>query len=182
MEKFIKLNIAIIPSKQISDLAIDLSKELSKKYKTEFILGNRRNHPHVSLYHLDVLAKEIGRIGDCVERAVRAQKQFQVNLEKPALFFEDLWAMFPVVNNNILDQFHKSIINGLSPEKKLFKEIQYGLSEIYSPHLTITLLNKRQNVDFQKSALNNMNVKEIGIFDRGDHSTCNKLLYKFKLN
>ena len=60
-------NIVLLPPSVVNNQVIKLSKLLSKKYKTEFIVDGKNKFPHATLYQLEVPKKNLEKLYKSLE-------------------------------------------------------------------------------------------------------------------
>jgi len=76
-----KLSIAIKLNKQISDLAIQISEEISSKFEAEFTLG--LNYlPHITLLYTEFPRRNLEKIQNMIKNIVANTEIFELKFDK----------------------------------------------------------------------------------------------------
>jgi 2'-5' RNA ligase len=182
MDEFIRLNIAIILSKEISKFAIKVSKELSEKYKTEFTLDGKNYFPHITVYPVEIAKKDLKSFVVKTREVVEKTAKFNIKFGRFWTASEngECWVGIPVIKNEKLKLFHKHVVSGLNLSGKVHT-LAY---ETYNPHLTLTSFVGEidpENIVLPQLKSKTMEVNKVGIFEMGLHGTCKKLLHEFDL-
>ena len=75
MEKeFVRLNVALNPSKLVAETAIAMSRELGQKFESHFVLDGAQFRPHVTIYSPEFPSENLERIVEAVESAVAGKR------------------------------------------------------------------------------------------------------------
>ncbi len=157
-EEFIRLNIAIKLEQPLADKAINLSKQLSEKGKTIFVLDGKRFIPHMTIYSPEFPAKNLGQIYQKLSQITESGNSFELDFKGVSLEFNTA-----VVDYGISDsmrRLHGEILEALNPlreghlrpkyqkeeylktktdlEKENVEEFGYhSVGKLYSPHISI---------------------------------------------
>lgn len=183
MNEFIRLNIAIIPSKEVSEFAIKVSKEFSEKYPTEFTLDGKKFFPHITIYPVEIATKSLKKFINKIRVVVEKIDKFNVRFGRLWSVRDngECWVGIPVFKDKKIKLLNKHIVNGIDLSGKA-RSLAF---ETYHPHLTITsfaLEVVQGSVRLPKMKNETMIVDRIGIFEMGSHGTCKKVLYEFELS
>ncbi|MCA9364574.1 MAG: hypothetical protein KC736_01645 [Candidatus Moranbacteria bacterium] len=157
-----KYNVAIIPSEDVLEQAIQVSQQLAE-HDAFFILNTENVLPHVSLYHValfhDKVSEAISVLEglfesafpvemiqdeyDCVEGGW-IDMSYQKTKALCDLHFRTIKVMQDVWDRDVLEQFHD--FSELSPEKQqVIQKYGWPASDLFfRPHLTLSRL---QNED-----------------------------------
>lgn len=198
-----KLNLVILPDKKSNKISIDLSKKLSEKFKTFFILDGVELYPHISLYHVLFPIKNHGKIVEKIKSLAENTKPFNISLNR--VTFENFSKVlhWKCELTPELASLHKRLIEDINPlregvyenylkdcteeEKKNIEKYGYiHALELYDPHITITRFDDREEI---KSVLTQLppsiermfDVSKIHLGKLGDHGTVTEILEEFPL-
>ncbi len=202
-EGFVKLDTVLIPPKEASDLAVSISKTLSEKYDTEFVLDCINLHPHITLYSPEYPRKGLGNIISSLGDIARDTQRIKLETKSISVGEESI-----VVNFRLSPQIgdlHKQVVDRLNvirdgripdkykntdslPADQKENMLKYGVRtvmKLYNPHITIATIEDRSQL---KQALSDVKwgIKEftsdrMGLYETGENGTCKKLLKLFKL-
>ncbi len=200
--RFIKLNVAFRPPKEIREKAISLSRKISKSYKTFFILDDNKFFPHITIYSVDYPMVNYENVLKEVEKISLKSSKIIFKLKEIDHFYGYIGIVSQLTPE--IKKLHKNIIKQLNylreghirdkylqgnysaKQKKNIK--QYGSPEVinlYNPHLTITRLKNSQQT---KEAIKNIKwedrkfiIDKIAIYLSSGHGTCIKLIKEFNL-
>jgi 2'-5' RNA ligase len=205
-EKFIRINITFIPSIEIVEIIKKLSKKISNKESSYFVIDNQNFFPHITIYSLEYLIKNLEKVFSQVE-------EFSKKLSAIKFVFKKITTKRGYVGIELdytkeLKNIHEILVrrlNGLreghidkkyidsyginfSEEKR--KNIQkYGypnLMSLYHPHMTITRLKNEQAAEKIAKKIEwtvkDFVVNKLGAYKMGENGTCVELLREFDLN
>lgn len=200
--KFIKLNVAFRPPKEIRKKVISLGRKISEKYETFFALDDNKFFPHITIYSVDYPMVNY-------ENVLKELEKISLKSSKIIFKFKEidhLYGYIGIVSQLTpeIKKIHKNIIKQLNylreghirdkylkktysaKQKKNIK--QYGCPDainLYNPHITITRLKNSQQT---KEVVKNIKWKDrkfiidkIAIYLSSGHGTCIKLIKEFNL-
>ncbi len=198
--KSLSCNVAIIPPSEVSKRAVTISKKL-EQYGTYFTLDGKKYYPHITLYMTEFPSKNIERIKKLLHSIVESTLQFQIVSREIRQLNNDGFVDVAFEKNTEVGNLQKRIIGKLNPLREgllrkkdltmfnTFSHLEqrnltaYGykdVSESYIPHLTFTRFPKLKNI-ILKNENCTFTVKNIGLFQSGNHGTCNRLIADFRL-
>ncbi|MBD3363030.1 hypothetical protein GF362_04895 [Candidatus Dojkabacteria bacterium] len=202
-----RLNINLIPSDSINKEVIKFARKISRNTSPLFILDNKFNFVHLTLYSPAFPKSNL--------------KKILLEIEQLSSYFNDINSSFTSIDSHKgyieikvdlspeLFNVHKQIIKKINPLRNgyirtkyssmspYFKEMndeqianikRYGMPNImnlYRPHITLIRLH-----DFRKAKelaselkwrLQRFKSNTLGVFDMGPDGTCTHLIKKFKL-
>lgn len=196
-----KLNIALSLPNDVRAADIALSENLAKHHETYFMLGEKENYPHITVYAVEFPDNAVEEVLDAV-RKIAAQfqpipctvKQVEahqgyvgVEIEKsPALahLHEEIVAPLAPLRAPTADSSADYAMS-FTPEQR--DNIQrYGYADamqLYNPHFTITRLKDEKEAGEVAKGITwdipEFTVDSLGVYTMGDHGTCNELLQEF---
>src|SRR3989344_6417882 len=167
MERFVRLNVAVIPPKNVSDFAIEISKKFSRDLETEFALDGKEFNPHITCYPVEYPQRNLLKVSEYVESIAGEDRKFLVNLTGLEISQEGnaFSVGIAVVKNKEIDNLHRGIIEKLNPlreghlrevyknpnyiekfppdkreiMKKILSDVGYArVLDVYDPHISIT--------------------------------------------
>lgn len=208
MNDFLRLNIALIPPKNISDVVIQISKKISEEFETYFALDGINFFPHMTIYSPEYPKESLVGILDKLEEVTRELNP--ITLAPIKISAEEKGYLDIEMENSIeILDLHKYIIevfNGFRrghlrdkyKDEEYLSKLSIGeqqnievygyplVLDFFRPHLTITrFVDESLNTKIKgeiESSLHPFQVDEIGIFEMGENGTCVNLVRKFKLN
>ena len=152
----LELNVCLIPPKNISQHAISLSQQFSKKYETQFTLDNKHYIPHISLYHFPIPKHNLKILTSTLEEIANSHQS--LILETTTLSTRNyLW--WNINKTHQLEKLHTDLLKKINPlrenlqrikidnsdqgftnqQKMYIKKYAYPLVESeFVPHITIT--------------------------------------------
>jgi hypothetical protein len=153
----ISLNIAILPDKKTSQLAIALSQSLAKVVPAKFILNDINPIPHLTIYQAHFPLKNLGKIENIISEIVLDLKSFELTLGPfSATTQGNIW--WNCVNQEEMKQIQTKIVKRCNllregqilPILKTYRGIdseqamvikKYGsmwVGKQYSPHISVS--------------------------------------------
>lgn len=201
MANEIELNIVVLPDEKTKDIAIDLSRKLSEKFQTNFVLDGKKIHPHMTIYQARYPEKNLDTIRAYLKNIAGRTAPFEVVLGKFSRWRN--FVFWDTENTNEIVHLQKSIIYQLNPlrEGLIPKGLQNGkwdMTETYqiqnygtllpgssvAPfHITISNLKQEASVP---TALQEMNprvtkfiVTKIALGILGEYGTVTEILEEF---
>lgn len=207
LDKFIRLNIAFKPPKNIIEKAISISREIGENNNTFFILDGIQFYPHITIYAPKYHENNIEKLLNGVKEIVKNSEKIEFQFQKISVSQGYMGIKFNYSPN--IKILHEKIVETLNPFQKEYmkKEYQNGFDyhfnfsseqeknireygypdamNLYSPHLTITRL---KNASLTKKISENIKwdislftINQIAVYEMGEHGVCKKLLGKFNL-
>lgn len=157
------LNIAIIPSDEVTARAIDMSKAIASELETEFVLNSNKFIPHITVYQAQYPNKNIDILKKLVQD-LSLQKSFEINLEPIDISYET-FIFWRCEKTDVLKELQAKAIEvanplreGLIPEQiarvtglsegDMYDAKTFGALLIgprYDPHITITRLQRKED-------------------------------------
>ena len=202
-----KINIALIPSREIQEVAIAASEELGELVPVYFKLGVDGPYPHVTLYSFeckphrktvivrkvrDVLVTGVAAGLLCRFNGVEHHSGFLgVTIEKTEKLLNLHWAIIEAVHDQRTQKIVDADPNGLRLSGEQAENLRrFGYPDVgeqYNPHVTITRFPDHDDaVDAAEVLREEFDVwhpfhPRLGVFEGGEHGTCVKLIKSFDL-
>jgi 2'-5' RNA ligase len=195
-------NIAIIPPKEITNIAILLSKQLKRK-SGRFVLGQKKYVPHITLYMTEFPLSNVVRVRKQLRKLSKQNKPLQLSSlgyrQNTDGFVDMRYRKSPRVKdlqNKIiatLNSLRKGLLRGKDNQRmaeysKRAKNnvVRFGYRSIgkdYYPHLTLTRLKNTNRSVITKTRKISLSftATKIGLFYLGEHGTCQKKVEYFNL-
>src|SRR3989344_3375015 len=143
-----RLDIVILPPKDLAERLGQVSRNLKTKYPLVFAVENQKLLPHNTLFHIKT--NKLKELEAIVKRIAETHEPFRVEFDKATAgrFFFGYWHR----NNNKLKELHNSVVRQtqhlstgpIFTKKEESKREQYrkkygtpGVFEFYSPHFTV---------------------------------------------
>lgn len=202
--KFIRLNTAFIPPKEVSEKVIELSKATSNLVDVYFILDGIQFYPHITIYPPEYSEENIDQVLETVERIAKSINQ--LNFKFANLDSEQGYLGMAFEHLDRIQQAHEKLVSALNPLREgriRDKYVEYrmefnseqlqniekygypGAMNLYNPHLTITRL---KDEDEAKRVISDIRwdipeftVDKVGIYKMGEYGTCRELIKEFSL-
>lgn len=199
------LNIVLLPDENATQIAIDLSKELSKKTKTNFILNGNDLIPHLTIYQAEFPVANTENVINQVDDLVQKINPFTLdmggfshtpegNIWWNSIFIEPMATLQKeVVNrcNSLRDGLLLPGLNELKDKGTDYKnEIEkYGslwLFNRYIPHISLIAVDPELNdetmkqLNFEKKV--SFNAEKIALGTLGKYGTVTSIIKEFKIN
>jgi 2'-5' RNA ligase len=194
-------DIALLPSDEIKEKAIDQSGKLSR-FGSLFTLAGDGPFPHISIYMFQLKADDIGKVEDSLRRISSIIGRFELITAK---YFEVMNYIDVEYQKTMeLEQLQDGIIKDINPlrdgmrandqerlknatgEAKTNLE-KYGTMNVYSlfrPHLTFTRFTSEVPGVIDKlpdKKTFDGYFDKLGLFELGEEGTCIKEVYSLKL-
>ncbi len=196
-------DIAIVPSVEIRDVSIMLSKRAASIAKVKFVLSARQCKPHISLFHVAVPRSQMRMLRTLLSKIVNSRKFGSLSVrsvENPGNAF---WLTFskPVW----VRKLHEDIVQGtqhLRSRRRSMSDLwgesktalqgkyiaQYGspyVKKLFSPHITITSINRttaHMKADLrtaltQRLAISSFQPLQIAVYQLGSFHTCHRKVF-----
>jgi 2'-5' RNA ligase len=197
----IAIDVALLPSKEVMDLAIEFNKHLGKKSINTIMLNKTNCFPHISLCMGVIDSKDLKKISIIINRLITDFSNISLTI--------DSFKIYPMKNGDQLYSFNIEPSKKISDlQRKIMIELWSFLSYEVRPQMLYlpkeindtTLLwiknyaNKHDSpkefhphitIGFgqtdKKIKLIKFKPSQIGIFQLGNNCTCRKRLYSLNL-
>ena len=208
MSTFIRLNTAIIPPKQVSDFALDISHKLAQRYNIHFELNTINCFPHITVYPPEYPESNMDTILAAVDSTVSKIRSFVLEIESVEV--TDGWIGLHFSKNESIINLHVALIEALNPlrrgrirekyTKQTYRDVargntmsyieQYGfpgVMQYYEPHLTLSYIRGEADVTAIKAFVESelrfreVTVASLGVFESGAFGTVARLRQQFEL-
>ena len=193
-------DIVILPSPEVRDVAIALSRAINQKFGSDLVLGRRAFKPHISLYHVVIQKKNLSEMMERLRIIAASQKKIgaltiQRYKNQPHLAVAKIaW----------LQNLHESVLKAINPlrdttfpdawdngakygnvvrpiHRKNIKK--YGspiVGAIFDSHITLTVLNDPDDtvkaIDVISLKKYQFNPTAITVCQIGKHHSCQKMI------
>lgn len=201
-KKFTRINIAFMPPTDVAKYVAKLSKEISEKEKTYFVIDNKNIYPHITIYPPEYPTYKIEEVLSKVEKLAKKLPRVKFKFEKIKNF--DDYISVGMHYSKEIRNIHETIIEELNPlrdghikqdanntnllkeEKENIQKYGYpNLMDSYSPHITITRLGEEEIAEKIikeiKWPIKEFTIKKLGAYKMGKNGTCTELIKEFKL-
>lgn len=203
---FIRVNIAIKPSSEVTKQALQLSEEINKKADAYFILDGRNFFPHLTLYSPEYPERNLNEVLATISDIAKQSPSFTTSKSSLSSHLGYIDVAFDKSQEWV--QLHELVMNALNPlrenhlrEKykhpeelaKYSKDQQeyiqkYGYAEVlttFRPHLTLSRL-KDEAIAKEIAAglhfpIESFRIDTIAAYTMGDYGTCIKLIKEFSM-
>lgn len=177
-------NIVLLPPDDIFRKTIKLSKLLSTKFKTEFVVDGIKKYPHATLFQLEIPFKNYEKFLRVLDTIFSLQKKIKTSLD--GYDNTESFVSIKLKKAKSLVKLHFTVVDKLNPlreglgvstVKKEWKKLpagfetdfktygSLGVLKTFRPHITITRLKKINEVNLAMEKLPLLPNKEI-IFRR----------------
>jgi 2'-5' RNA ligase len=188
----VKLNIAIVPSSEVINEVINLSRDLSKENSTEFILDGVNYYPHITVYSANYSFEKINLVSQKLKEILKNLNSLNCIYSGISLERRYLGVEFKLTSQ--IKRFHEIITDELSLFRENDNVSDYGIKlseeekvnitkygypsakKLYHPHLTITRFENEKETKKIDWNIKAFQAKEIGIYVMGKNGTCVDLL------
>lgn len=204
-EQATSLNIAILPSPGVRDLAITLSQKVAQNFQTEFVLDEQKFMPHITVYQAHFPVNNIEKIKDVLDQIAHSTAPFGVTLGEFSISHDTFLFWNAQVSEN-LRRLHDQIVEnnnhlreglilpvlatvtGLTEDDKVDMQ-NYGsllIGSRFRPHITITRLSDQKDEENVMKSLRKFNYKAIFEVNElilgylGPNGTVNGIIETFK--
>lgn len=194
MSNFFRLNIIFVPSKELSDFAVNLAEGFNHKDEV-FRVNNTNCLPHISTYYAPEFPEEnLPKVSKALKDIATDLKPIELIPEKISEFFGYIGIWFKKTPEII--KVHEEILNALNPlrdghiSKEYLEEIEankYPSTEIeyikkYGGHLVLNAFNPHLTLGYFKTSQKIPDVKipttfanSLAICPVGPKGTCPKI-------
>jgi len=204
--EFKSCNIVLFPSAAVEQQAIEWSKNVSKCFKTRYVLDDQTYHPHITLYQAHYPTNSIEKVQAVLAEITKKVPQFEITMhnlsalsgfifydaikspELTALHLTLLETLNPLREGILTDADRQILADPRVPDKIKQNIQQYAYAfakESYLPHMSITRLEEYQEADEAKKLLQTkvmkFTVQELLLTNVGDEGTCNEIYARFRL-
>jgi 2'-5' RNA ligase len=203
---FIRINIAVRPTGEVYEKAIEVSQSLAKKSKAYFVLDGENYFPHLTIYPPEYPKKNLKKVLQLTEEVVGVFKPFAskfagLNQQEGYIDIEvELVDEFKNLHNALIEKLNplregrlrskyktEESLSGLSKEARR-NILDYGypdLKGLYRPHLTLVRLEDKNAAEKLASEINwdieELRVDTVAAFITSTHGTCTEVIEEFKL-
>lgn len=151
----VELNIVVLPDAKTRDSAIETSRGLAQRTRTDFILDGRTRHPHMTLYQARFPERNVEKVAAAVRMIAEKNSPFDVSLSKFSSHEGMVWWNSDATSEVV--HLHKSVIYQTNPlredltlsafkGRKLDMEQTYNLQNygytlvngLFQPHITVS--------------------------------------------
>lgn len=199
------LNIVFMPPLEVFDFSISQCAEIARDNKVNFNLDGIRNFPHATIYQLNIpiknledLIKVLGEVTHDILPQDLKFTQYEVHNGYIGASFlptdsirqvqkKIVEASTPLREGlSVLDPDGEEAKNFSDEQKDKIREFGFeNLFEFYNPHITITCMKDAEKAEEVAQTLKwqfgEFKSTLIGLYERGEYGTCNKLIKEFKL-
>lgn len=201
--KTIILNIAILPSDEITAQAIVMSGKIAKEVGSRFVLNSNSLIPHITVYQAQYPSKNTDKVKDIARNLSLEQELFEIKFEG-IIVSHGTFLFWKCERSSILQELQKKAVELANPLRKglipdsladvrgLSKGDKYDVKHFgalligprYEPHITITRLNREEDAEKAIKVLsgsNNISFKPKGLIlgYLGDHGTVTGIVESF---
>ncbi len=181
-------DIVILPSKEVSDYSISLSKQLYK-YGSKWVLGKKSFLPHISLYHIPVKGKEFDKFVIALEKAVKGFEVGELRIEELQQYAIKL--IFAITLAMSKPEWFKKLSQTIIETTLSYFDWDYGVEKLwrpdrwpesmqnnfkkygtpavgihFSPHITLAMFKNEKDM---KQAFNKLKLKKYSFQPQGIH-------------
>ena len=186
MSTFIRLNTAIMPPKQVSDFALDISHKLAQRYNTYFELNTINCFPHITVYPPEYPESNMDTILAAVDSTVSKIRSFVLEIESVEV--TDGWIGLHFSKNESIINLHVALIEARGNTMSYIEQYGYpGVMQCYEPHLTLSYIRGKADLTAIKAFVESelrfreVTVASLGVFESGAFGTVARLRQQFEL-
>ncbi|MFC1687390.1 hypothetical protein ACFL0L_02330 [Patescibacteria group bacterium] len=199
-EKILAVDIALLPPKELHDIAIQLSKEITQKHPESFALSDERL-PHVTLAMAFIDSEKIGMITAKISEVLTRTPALTLKVYSK-IAWSDPTSEISLYNTKELQSLHSEMIRVLKPfhtsidgcreyyvfdegEKTTKRLLDWPKTYIYKheqgeicPHITLgSKLPSTQEIEGTSYTFS-----QAALFQQGNWCTCRKRLHEWNLS
>jgi len=203
-DNMVNVGIILLPSEEVSQAAIQLSRDVAADFKTFYVLGKESCLPHISLYHAAFPERKVPQVKRELKTLSEKFTPFSVKLSN-VFWQEEGWLDLQAGKNESLVNLHRAVVQTLNPfrEGSIMASDELAFSSyspeeqnnlklygyrhavsLFRPHLTITRLQEGDVVSVAqklKGVAFTFSAKTLAMCQLGEHGTCKELLGEFEL-
>ena len=196
----IATDVVLLPDEATMDRAIEINKELIRRYRPEIVLNKRTCLPHISLAMGCVEQEEIEAIGSVLERVASEQPVADlriVGLETAGDASDIGTSLLVVERTEPLQELHETVMREMKPffthdvaDAMIHDDLVAGSTlewirnypekasyEAFRPHITLGYGQVEGEMQFPVP----LGVARLAICHLGNHCTCRKVLASVSL-
>lgn len=198
------LNIAILPSDEVTRQAITMSKKIAEEVSSRFILNSNTLIPHITVYQAQYPSKNVDNLKSIARNLSLEQELFEITLDAITVSHET-FLFWNCEKSLILKNLQKKAVELANPLREglipisladvggLSKGDRYDVKHFgalligprYKPHITITRLNKEGDAEKAIKILSgykklSFKPKELILGYLGDHGTVTRIVGNFR--
>lgn len=205
MKKHQPYDVVLLPPANISQNAINLSLGLARKLPLEFVLDGKNRYPHLTLFQIEVPDHNIEEVKKKLRELFASQRPIiskLLNFSNHGTFIfwdcqvtTELQIMHELVLKTIEPLREKLMVSIVIKSHSSFTKKQkiqlrrfgaIGLLEDYHPHITITRLKHKGDVQMAKAELSGIKITAIqfeqaALGKLSDHGTLTEIIEIYKL-
>lgn len=201
------LNIALIPTHEIFDQAIEMSKKVNEEVNAEFVLNYTLFLPHITVYQAHFPDKNIDKVKKTVAKIAEATKSIKIELQTFSINYKT-FLFWTVEKSDALSNLQNQIIHVVNPlrdglilpalsnidleNKDDAYDIQHFgsllIGEHYKPHITITRLKDEKHDKKALSVLKKFKEQQtftaesVTLGYLGQHGTVNGIIPEYEFS
>jgi 2'-5' RNA ligase len=198
-------DLVILPDEKVSNYCINLSKQISKQIDSEGVLGEKENHPHISILHLAVNKKNLKELERRIISLAEKQNSFDVTISglsvmqsvlflnvTPKVYFSKLFKnIFPLTDDLLDNSFdYKSVWRYADKPIELQKNIDKYKTpfagKYFVPHISLLHFNNKEEAEKAKDLVKlkkiSFRAKKMSLCKLGEHHTCQDIVFEYPLN
>lgn len=198
------LNIVLLPNEKTYNLAIELSNELSKKVRTNFILNGKDLIPHLTIYQAEFPDENKSKVLEEVYNIVKNLHPFTLdmggfsstpegNIWWNSIFTEPMATLQKesikkcnhLRNNLIIPGLENLIEKGEDYKNEITKYGSLWLYDRYVPHISLTSVEQKhidlalQHLNFEKKI--SFKSEKIAVGKLGKNGTVTSIIKEFPI-
>lgn len=204
-KELLSLNIVFMPPKEVFDFSISQFNEIAKNNAVSFKLDGVNNFPHITIYQLNIPSENLEKLYKALEDITGGTLLEDLEFTEYEMHEGYIGVSFlpsesirrtqrqviEVVNKlregrNVVEPDSAAASHFSDKQREVIKEFGFdNLLEFYNPHITITRMADVQKAEeiikTLKWPFKEFKASSIGVYERGEYGTCNKLLKEFRL-
>jgi 2'-5' RNA ligase len=196
-----RLNFALILPDEVRAQCIVLSQDLAKQYETYFVLEDRQNHPHITVYAAEFPDTALNNVFNAAQLITTTVTNPLFCKVKQAKAHQGYLGI-EIYRSTFLVDVHRRALERLAPLRsqhvtgeadysmtfnraQMVNLKQYGFADtldLYYPHFTLTRLKDKERakkltaeVD-ERWGIKQFSVSSIGIYTMDGHGMCQELV------
>lgn len=204
-DDFIRINIAFKPPIEVAELVAGISKDISRRAETYFVIDNQNYFPHITIYSPEYPDHNFEKIVETVENIAKG-------FSPPKFIFREIKAGQGFVTLDLdyseeMKRIHETIVENLNPlrenhirqkytdsymmkfsEEKKENIRKYGYPDsmaFYHPHMSLARLKDESLAEKVAREITwpvkDFEVEKLAAYKMGNHGTCIELAREFTL-